>query len=137
MVINYKGGGKNKEYNSSKASKYHIKTFSVCNSTTGNAYNVLTYFGSETSYDPQVKDAEMSEKIFQVLLSPLGKGHHVYADQYYTTYQLLEYKTDKEFYYTGKLQIYKKNIPKEMTSSKIASQEVKFFISERGYMCVI
>ena len=57
MVIKYKGGWKNKEYNSSNASKYPIKTFCVCNSTTGNAYNVLTYFGSETSYDPQVKES--------------------------------------------------------------------------------
>ena len=33
-----------------------------------------------------MKDSGMSEKIFQVLLSPLGK-EHVYEDRYSTTHQ--------------------------------------------------
>ena len=90
MVIKYKGRWRNKQYNPNKPSKYHIKTLGVCNSTTGYAYNILTYFGSETPYNEDMKDATMSEKVFEYLLSPLGTGHHVFADRYYTTYKLLE-----------------------------------------------
>ena len=83
-----------------------------------------------------MKDAGMSEKNSLVLLSPLGKGHHVYEDQYYTTYQFLEYMVEKAFYRTGTLQINTENFPKEIKRSKIVFQEVKNFISEkRSYMC--
>ena len=137
MVIKYKGRWKNRQYNPNKPAKYHIKTYGVCDSTTGYAFNILTYFGSETSFSPDMKDAGMSEKVFEYLLAPLGKGHHVYADRFYTTHKLLEYMTKKEFYYTGTLQTNRKNFPKEVKNSKIGYQEMKYFRSENGYLCVM
>ena len=44
------------------------------------------------------------EKIFDYLLSPLCSGHHVFADRFYTTYSLLQYLTDKKYFYTGTIQ---------------------------------
>ena len=35
MVIKYKGRWKNGQYNAAKLSKYHIKTFGLCDSATG------------------------------------------------------------------------------------------------------
>ena len=39
MVIGYKGRWQYKQYNASKPSKYHIKTFGLCCSATGYVYN--------------------------------------------------------------------------------------------------
>ena len=114
-----------------------MKTFGVCNSTTGYAYNILTHFVSETSYNEDIIDATMSEKVFEYLLSPLGTGHHVFADRYYTTYKLLEYMTQKKFYYTGTFQTNREEFPVEVkTSGKMKFQEVKSFKSKNGYLCI-
>ena len=104
MVIRYKGRWKNKKYNPNKPSKYHIKTNGVCGSATGYAFNILAYFGSDASYNPAMSDCGNSENIFEYLLSPLGIGHHVFADRFYTTYLLLQYFTDKKHFYTGTIQ---------------------------------
>ena len=47
--------------------------------------------------------------------------------------------TDKEFEYTAKIHCKQigKNFPKEIKSSKITFQDVKFFIHEKGYICVM
>ena len=50
----------------------------------------LIYFGTETSFD-DIGDTGQSEKIFHSLLKPLGTGHHLFADRYYTTHKLIEY----------------------------------------------
>ena len=101
MVIHYKGRWKNKQYNPSKPSKYHIKTNGFCDSATGLAYNILTYFGSDTTYSIKMNDQGNSENIFEYLLRPLGKGHHVFADRFYTTYSLVSYLSSNSFYYNG------------------------------------
>ena len=41
MVIKWKGRSKYKMYNPNKPEKYHIKTFGLCDSLTGYAYNLL------------------------------------------------------------------------------------------------
>ena len=79
MVIKWKGRSKYKMYNPNKPEKYHIKTFGLCDSLTGYAYNLLIYFGAETSFD-DIGDTGQSEKIFHSLLKPLGTGHHLFAD---------------------------------------------------------
>ena len=58
MVIGWKGRWKYKQYNAGKPNKYHIKKFSLCDSTTGCVCNILTYFGAETSYDPGLAGRE-------------------------------------------------------------------------------
>ena len=67
MVVKWKGRSKFKIYNPSKPEKYHKKTFGLCDSHTAYAYNLLIYFGKETSYQEDVPGGQ-SEKIFEYLL---------------------------------------------------------------------
>ena len=53
IMIKYKVRWKNKQYNPNKPCKNHIKTYGVCDSTTGYAFKILTYFGSDTLYKPE------------------------------------------------------------------------------------
>ena len=61
---------------------------------------------------------EQSEKVFDYLLRPLGSGHHVYADRYYTTHSLIEYLTSKRMYITFKLTANHKYFPEEIKIQK-------------------
>ena len=67
MVIKYKGRWKNKQYNPSKPSKY-IKTFGLCDSATWYAFNILNFFGSDTSYNSDTYGMEQSEKFLNTYL---------------------------------------------------------------------
>ena len=65
MVVGFKGRFRYKQYNATKPSKYHIKTFGLCDSETGYVCNMFTYYGSETPYHPDSDpDGSMGEKIW-------------------------------------------------------------------------
>lgn len=124
MVIGWKGKWKYKQYNPAKPKKYHIKTFGLCDSITGYVYNILIYFGKETSYDPNFDASTgQAQKVFEFLLRPLGQGHHVFADRYYTTFELIKYLTDHKTYYTGTLMPNRRNFPADLKSLKLDPSE--------------
>ena len=56
MVIGFRGRWKN------KPSKYHIKTFGLCDSENGYVVNLFTYYGLETGYHPDFDHALKQSK---------------------------------------------------------------------------
>ena len=133
MVIGWKGKWKYKQYNASKPKKYHIKTFGLCDSATGYVFNILTYFGNETSYMPnQDESSGQAEKVFQYLLQGLDQGHHVFADRYYTTYKLVQYISQHKTYYTGTLNTNRKNFPPQIKTLKLAHCQQKAYRNRAG-----
>lgn len=133
MVVKWKGRWKNKQYNPAKPAKYHIKTFGLCDSATGYAYNLLTYYGSQTSYNPDLNALGQSEKVFEYLLRPVGEGHHVFADRYYTTHNLITYLSEKKLFYTGTLMGNRKNFPPQL-KQPIKHLESKYFRDDNGIL---
>ena len=133
MVIGWKGKWKYKQYNAFKPKKYHIKTFGLCDSATGYVFNILTYFGNETSYMPnQDESSGQAEKVFQYLLQGLDQGHHVFADRYYTTYKLVQYLSQHKTYYTGTLNTNRKNFPPQIKTLKLAHCQQKAYRNRAG-----
>lgn len=131
MVIGFTGRWRYKQFNASKPKKYHIKTFGLVDSATGFVVNILTYFGKDSSYDPDVDpDGAMAVKVFQTLLKPVGIGHHLYADRYYTTHQLVRYLLDRSCSYTGTLNLNRKNFPPEIKHLRMKHMEAKHFMNE-------
>ncbi|GFO06541.1 hypothetical protein PoB_003304600 [Plakobranchus ocellatus] len=62
--------------------------------------NILTYFGGDTSCKPECDpDGSHTVKIFETLLTPLGTGHKIFADRFYTTKVLIEHLLQKKQYY--------------------------------------
>ena len=139
MVIGWKGRWKYKQYNASKPRKYHIKTFGLCDSITGYVYNLLVYFGRDTSYNPDLdRDTGQAEKVFEYLLRPLGKGHHVFADRYYTTEKLIRYLIENKTYYTGTLALNRKGFPLELKTLKLSHREARWYRSDDDkILCVM
>ena len=76
--------------------KYHIKTFGLCDSATGYVFDLLLYYGANTSYIPEAdQNSQQAVKVFQTLLAHLGRGHEVFADRYYTSHAVLKYLLSK------------------------------------------
>ena len=128
MVVKWKGCSKFKMYNPNKPEKYYIKTFGLCDSITGYAYNLLIYYGKKTLYQEGLKGGQ-SEKVLEYLFCLLGTRHHIFADRYYTTHNLVSYLTAKKTYYTGTLMINCKNFPPQIKDLKIKHFESNYYIS--------
>ena len=138
MVIGWKGRFKHKTYNATKPQKYHVKTFGLCDSSTGYVYNLLVYFGQETSYDPDLDpNSESAIKVFSTLMKPLERGHHIYADRFYTTRNLIDYLLQNQTNYTGTLQQNRRNFPPQLKGIKLERQESRFFLSEDEHILAV
>ena len=138
MVIGWQGRWAYKQFNAAKPKKYHIKVFGLCDSTTSYVLNLLTYYGKETSYNPECDaDSGQAKKVFHTLLAPFGKGHHIFADRYYTSYELLEYLCENKYYFTGTLNVQRRNFPPELKQQKLDHMQAKWYLSEgEKILCV-
>ena len=133
MVVGFKGRVKYIQYNPTKPSKFHLKIFGLCDSSTAYVYNLLPYFGSQTVYTLQDEKASQAKKVFYDLLSVLDDGHHVFSDRYYTSLDVSKYLAEeKNMYFTGTLNTNRKGLPKEVKKMKMKHLERKFFRDEQG-----
>ena len=131
MVIGFTGVWAYKQYNPNKPAKHHIKVFGLCDSKTGYVINLLVYFGAKTSYRPSDDpNSGQAKKVFHHLLEPLGTGHHVFADRFYRSYELVDYLKKRQTYYTGTLNVNRKGFPVDIKSLKLAIGERQDFINE-------
>ncbi|GFO33718.1 PiggyBac transposable element-derived protein 4 [Plakobranchus ocellatus] len=138
MVIGFHGRWKNKQLYASKPSKYHIKTFGLCESSTGYVYNIFTYYGASTAYHPDLdKDCSQAIKIFEKLLRPLDKGHHIFADWYYTSMPLLQYLEGRSFYYTGTIDPRRKYFPPTLKTLTLEHMGMKWFLHKSNNQLVV
>ncbi|GFO02956.1 PiggyBac transposable element-derived protein 4 [Plakobranchus ocellatus] len=131
MIVGWKGRWKYKQYNATKPHKYHIKSFGLTDSSTGYVLNLLTYYGKDTSYDPETdQNSGHAIKIFDTLLKPIGKGYHVFADRYYTTRALIDHLISKDIYYTGTVQVNRVGFPPEIKTMRLGHMESKHWMTE-------
>ena len=126
MVVKWKGRSKFKMYNPSKPEKYHKKTFGLCDSHTGYAYNLLILEkrllirkmyqeGNQKKYS----NIYYSHLALSTMFPPIGT----------IQFNLISYLSAKRFYYTGTLMSNHKNFPTEKKNPKIKHTESKFYCS--------
>lgn len=139
MVIGFKGRWANKQFNASKPKKYHIKTFGLCDSLTGYVVNILLYYGKETSYNPEVDpDSQHAVKVFQTLLTEnVGKGHHVFADRFYSSLPVIRYLQSRGMHYTGTLMPTRKGFVPNLAKQKLEHRECKWYLSEENDIILV
>jgi hypothetical protein len=98
----WKGRLSFKQYMPLKASKFVIKTYELCDATTGYLWSFLVYTGKETKIDSPLITADTSKTsaIVLKLVEPLLKqGRTVWMDSFYNSPALAKtlkttYKTD-------------------------------------------
>ena len=66
-------------------------------------------------------------------MKPLGEGHHIYADRYYTTNNLLKFLNERKTYFTGTYIANRKNFPKDLLQP-IKHLESKYSRSKSGIL---
>ena len=80
-----------KQYIKSKRARFGIKLYQLC-TTDGIVLYYVIYHGGMAQELTEAQDALITEKIPLTLMHKyLGKGHHLYVDNYYTSIALAEH----------------------------------------------
>ena len=114
-------------YNPSKPAKWHLKLYEVSDARTGYVVAFEIYSGkgsSRMAIDANVLDPQCNTTTKTVvgLLNKgnlLGKGHHVYMDNYYNSPELFYELHHKETFACGTARANRKGMPKSVTKAKL------------------
>ncbi|XP_063219730.1 piggyBac transposable element-derived protein 4 [Bacillus rossius redtenbacheri] len=127
----YKGRLGWKQYLPLKRARFGIKSFMLCESSSGYVYSFVIYTGRGTNFDDEYKGLPMSSQVVMSLVKPLlGKGYCVITDNFYTSPQLsdmlLSHRTDSY----GTVKTTRKEMPPELRKQKLPKGSVIAF--QRG-----
>ena len=121
-MIGFKGIVIFLQYCPKKPTKQGLKAYVLAGSETGYICNILPYTGGETrdTYLSHCKsDLPLYTHIGVALLDKyLDKGHHVYADRFYSSVNLIDELDKRETGYTGTLVRSRKLLPKVVRGKK-------------------
>ncbi|XP_005099007.1 piggyBac transposable element-derived protein 4 [Aplysia californica] len=130
MVVGYQGGWAYKMFNPSKPKKCDIKILGLYDSATGYVLNLWTYFGEQMSYKPDCdQDGSQAVKVFETLLEPFSKGHHIFADKCHTSMKLVSALSANGFYYTGTVNSNRQGFPPQLHSNHPSLGECKWYLT--------
>ena len=137
----YKGGVFSWCYNPSKPAKWHLKLFEVSDARTGYVIAFGVYTGKNRTRcalnaDVLDPDSTQTTKVIVGLMQKgnlLGRGHHVYIDDYYSSPDLFLELHKKEFFACGTCRKNLKNLPKALTTAKL-KRKGDCFIRRDGYL---
>ena len=131
-------------YNLSKPLKWHLKLFEVSDARTGYVIVFDVYTGKNKTrcalnadvFDP---DSTQTTKVILGLLKKgnlLGKGHHVYMDNYYSSPDLFFELHNKECFACGTCRKNRKNLPKAVTTAKLKRKGDCIFRRDGPLLCL-
>lgn len=116
----FKGRSRFKVYMKDKPTKWGFKFYELCESSTGYVHQI-EFFCAEPG---------VSNKPFDVvsrLISPLlGKGHHLYVDNYYCEPRICQVLSEQGTMVCGTVRKNRKEMPKELSQGVLQSGTVDF-----------
>jgi hypothetical protein len=106
--------------------RFGIKKFEICESDTGYVHHIELYSGKDFPYDGF---DSVAHKVVVDLLEKtnlLGKGYHVFTDNWYTKIPLAQDLLSRDTYLTGTIRKNSRGLPKELTNKKLTAGETLY-----------
>ena len=127
----FKGRVKFRCYNKTKPAKFHIKQFQICEASTGYICGFDIYCGkgkTKSVLNARVldKDSTVTTKVVMGLLemtNVLDKGHFIYLDNYYTSYDLLQELAYRQTWAAGTVHKKRKHNLKAVENANLKQNE--------------
>ena len=121
-MIGFKGRVSFLQYCPKKPTKWGLKVYVLADSETGYILNILPYTGGETR-DTYLSHCNSDLSLYtQVVVALLGKyfdkDHHVYADCFYSSVNLVDELDKRKTGYTGTLVRIRELLPKVVRGKK-------------------
>lgn len=125
-LVLWKGRLSFKQYIPLKAAKFGIKTFELCEASTGYLWSFLTYTGKDTSENSRKTTSghsKTSEIVLELIKPLLRKGHTLWMDNYYNCPSLAMYLKSQKTDCVGTLRLNRKDVPKILKEKKLKKGE--------------
>ena len=122
----WKGRLSFKQYLPLKAAKFGIKTFELCESSSGYVWSFLVYTGQGMELTNQYVTAETNKTaaiVVTLLENLLGRGHTVWMDNFYNSPDLARFLKSKNTDCVGTLRPNRKNVPPLVKNKKLKKGE--------------
>ena len=134
-LLLWKGRLSWKQYIPSKRARFGIKSFEICESSSGYIWNFFIYTGKDTAYDPDIPESEsMGTKVVLTLVKPLyGKGYCINMDNFFSSPKLYDILCENNTDAVGTLRANRKGVPRALTTQKLRKGEIKALYSGRPF----
>ncbi|CAJ0940272.1 unnamed protein product [Ranitomeya imitator] len=125
-LVHFKGRLKFRQYLPSKRSRYGIKLYKLCESTSGYTHRFRVYEGKDTQINPPECPPILgvSGKIVWELQHPLlDKGYHLYIDNFYTSIPLFKALSARGTAACGTVRKNQRGLPKPLIGQMLRKGE--------------
>lgn len=133
-LLLFKGRLSWKQYMPLKRARFGIKSFLLCESSSGYIWNSVIYTGKETNIEISSEEAAtfgMATKVVLKLLEPLlDKGYCVTTDNFYTSPELVDFLLKRSTDIYGTTRATRKDLPPGFAKAKLKKGEMVAF--QRG-----
>lgn len=99
-------------YNKLKPNKWGLKLYILAGANTGYAFKIILYTG---------KTMPVDEIVSNLMCDYLGKSHHLYFDNFYTTVNNIKVFRENNTYVTGSSRSNRQGLPKELIKAANAN----------------
>ncbi|XP_023219038.1 piggyBac transposable element-derived protein 4-like [Centruroides sculpturatus] len=135
-LLLYKGRLSWKQFIPQKRSRFGVKFYNLCESSSGYLYKFLIYTGKSTTLDDKYKNMPVSSLIVLTLIdSLLDKGYCLTTDRFYSSPQLADYLVTCKTDFYGTVRTIRREIPPVIHRQKLKKGETIAF--QRGKLMVM
>lgn len=107
------------QYMPLKRSRFGVKTYMLCESTSGYIWSTIIYTGKNTLFDQTYRNLPVSSQVVMSLMRPLlNKGYCLTTDNFYTSPDLAELLVRNKTDTYGTLRFRRKGVPKNISFPK-------------------
>ena len=122
-----------KTYLPLKAAKFGIKSYEVCESSTGYLWQFIIYSGKTTESGSEIVPADSAKttQLVVKLVEPLfNLGHTLWMDNYYNSPELCHLLKQHKVNVAGTLRLNRKNVPATIKQTKLSKGELVAYHSQ-------
>ena len=135
-LMAYKGKLGFKQYIPTKRSRFGIKLYELCESSSGYIWNMLIYTGKDTPFDEDYAKFGMATRCVMTLMKELlNKGYCLFVDNFYMSPELAELLISKRTDVCGTVRQTRKNLPQALKFEKVQKGQIIAF--QKGKMCLM
>ncbi|XP_067121319.1 piggyBac transposable element-derived protein 4-like [Centruroides vittatus] len=125
-LLLWKGQFKWKIYVPRRRNRLGIKSYKLCESSTGYVYNLMIYSGDKTDIPDKIQDVDLkyfgkpAQIVLTLMESLLNRGHRLYVDNFYASPKLFDALVEKKTDAVGTVRCNRKGMPKKLMLRKDA-----------------
>uniref|UniRef100_A0A8C5W7D9 PiggyBac transposable element-derived protein 4 n=1 Tax=Leptobrachium leishanense TaxID=445787 RepID=A0A8C5W7D9_9ANUR len=124
-LMAYKGRLSWVQYIASKRARFGVKSYMLCESSTGYIWNSFIYTGKETQFNPKYSNYGMATSSVLSLIEPLlNQGYCVTTDNFYTSPELYEFLLQNKTDAYGTVRANQRNMPPMFGNMKLETGEL-------------